>query len=269
MRLRFVLCLALPGLVFGCVGTDQPYVTEQRLDEGLVLVLTGMHGRLWLTENIAVGLDRAETDQAVKMYDWTQMGVLFPLLNLRAEDRNREAAAGIAEFVREYKREYPGRPVTLVGYSAGGPMAIWTAEALSPQRELEGIIVLASPLQPDYDLRPALAASRKGVVSFHSRHDWLYLGLGTIIFGTMDGGRGVSAGNVGFEPPEPDADGYDHLFQVPWQSDMAKLGYMGTHLTIGAPRFVAAYLAPLIESDEWDQELISEMIEAGRPSGGQ
>lgn len=249
------LCLIGLTVVGGCAGDDQPYMCQQRLANGLVLVLTGMHGRLWMTENIASGIDDGGVDHAIELHDWTNMGVFFPLMNLRAERKNRERAALIAEHVREYQRANPGRPVTLVGYSAGATMAIWTAEALHPDSSVDGIILLSIPVRPDYDLRTALAASRKGIVSFHSERDWIYLGLGTTIAGTMDVQRGTSAGNRGFvRPPAGEDDCYDRLFQVAWRPEMRELGYTGLHLSIGARPFVASYVAPLILAGDWDEE---------------
>lgn len=234
------------------------------MDKGLVVVLTGIHGRLWLSESICEGLaEDGGVDQAVEVYDWTWHGHLLPFYNLGAVERNHRAARQIAEHIAAYQREHPGRPVTLVGYSGGGALAIWTAEALPEGTQVDGLILLCTPLVPEYDLRPALAASRKGAVSFHSGKDMLYLAMGTLIFGTMDKHHRISAGNLGFLDPEgptgtePRAAGppkdlpYRKLYQVPWQEDMGPTGYDGTHLTIGAKGFIAAYVAPLVRSPEW------------------
>ena len=37
---------------------------------------------------------------------------------------------------------------------------------------------------------------------------------------------------------------------------MDKLGYSGSHLTIGAEDFIAACVAPLVAADAWDRALI-------------
>ena len=203
--MRGTLCVTLGlGLAWvscGCSGTGQPYVTPQRLDKGLVIVLTGIHGRLWISQSICRGLADGGVEQAIEIYDWTYRGQLLPFYNLGAIERNHEVARRIADHVVAYRKEHPGRGVTLVGYSGGGPLAIWTAEALPKGTCLDGMVLLSTPLVPEYDLRPALAASRKGAVSFHSQKDFIYLALGTVIFGTMDKQHRVSAGNVGFADP--------------------------------------------------------------------
>ena len=196
-----VAALWLAGSLCGCGGTGQPYVTPERLDKGLVIVLTGIHGRLWLSENICHGLVDGGVNQAIEIYDWTYHGQFLPFYNLGAMERNHRVARQIAAHVHAYLEDYPGRPVTLVGYSGGGPLAVWTAESLPQGDPLDGIVLLSAPLVPDYDLRPALSASRKGIVGFYSEKDRVYLALGTLIFGTMDKHHRVSAGNLGFVDP--------------------------------------------------------------------
>ena len=113
----------------------------------------------------------------------------------------------MARRISAYHQAHPGRPVTLVGYSGGGPMAVWTAEALPKGERLAGIILLSTPLEPRYDLTAALETSRKGMVSFYSNRNLLYLGFGTLVFGTMDRHHEISAGNLGFTVPESSAKG--------------------------------------------------------------
>jgi hypothetical protein len=105
-------------------------------------------------------------------------------------------------------------------------------------------------LSPGYDLSGALAASRGGIVNFHSENDWVILGLGTQTWGTIDGEKTDSAGRVGFlMPSEADSEGYLHLYQVGWSPGMAKRGHFGGHGTSGSLWFVRDYVAPLITSD--------------------
>jgi pimeloyl-ACP methyl ester carboxylesterase len=257
------------------------YVAPERLDKGLVIVLTGIHGRLWLSESICQGLADGGVDQAIEIYDWTYHGHLLPLYNLGAVERNHNMARQIAAHVRAYQKDYPGRPVTVVGYSGGGPLAVWTAESLPKGAQVDGIVLLSTPLIPKYDLRPALSTSRKGIVSFYSPNDRVYLALGTLIFGTMDKQHCISAGNVGFVDPRkshaagsatqpaPGLSGdkvYDKLYQVPWKPQMAKYGYDGTHLTIGAKDFIVAYVAPLVKARQWDAHFVAQLPEVSPTS---
>jgi pimeloyl-ACP methyl ester carboxylesterase len=262
------------SLLCGCGRTDDPYLVPERLDKGLVIVLTGIHGRLWLSESICHGLADGGVDQAIEIYDWTYHGHLLPFYNLGAIERNHEMARRIAAHIQAYQRDHLGRPVTLVGYSGGGPLAVWTAESLPKGAQLDGIVLLSAPLVPEYDLRPALSASRKGIVNFYSPNDRIYLALGTLIFGTMDKQHRISAGNLGFidprssHPNKPatgptsgpsDVGVYDRLYQVPWKGEMAQYGYGGTHLTIGAKDFVSAYIAPLVKARQWNAPFVAQL----------
>jgi len=146
-------------------------------------------------------------------------------------------------------------------------MAVWVAEALPPTERIEGIIMLAPSLSPGYSLDSALLRTRRGIVNFYSARDWVILGVGTTLSGTMDGLHTSSAGRVGFEPPlvGRSAALYERkLFQIPWQAAMSEAGNPGLHLTSGARVFVAAYVAPLVLAGTWDLPTV-QAITSGEP----
>lgn len=257
------LAMLLVCVLTGC-GHSQPYVNDQRLGRGLVIVLPGIEGRSYLNEAICRGLDEGGVDCAIELVDWTSWW--GPLIgapyNLRAEARNRRKAAEIAGKVLRYKMSHPGRPVVLVGQSGGGAIALWIAEALPADYSVDGIVVLAAALSPTYPLDMALGSSRRGIVSFHSGRDRLLLGLGTTVFGTMDGEHTSSAGRVGFDvpngPTRPAV--YDRLFQIAWNKEMSSTGNTGMHLTSGSSEFIAEYVAPFVRSETWDEGLINRVL---------
>ena len=249
-HLTAILCLTA-ALAAGC-SNSQPYVTSERLERGLVLVLTGIEGRSHLNESICRGLDAGGVDYAIQLEDWT--APVGPVLNQRNETRNRERARELAKQIAGYQRAYPHRPVVLVGQSGGGAIATWIAEYLPGGGQLDGVILLAASLSPGYALDRALLSSRKGIVNFHSSRDWVLLGLGTTTIGTMDSVHTVSAGSKGFDVPEHEGRQrlYERLFQIPWSQDMADTGNIGTHLTSGDAKFVAIYVAPLVRAPQWN-----------------
>jgi len=258
-------------LITGC-GGPQPYRTPERLERGLVIVLPGIEGRSGLNEAICRGLNDGGVDWAIELYDWSSgLGLLF---NLRAYDRNRRLASEIGWRISQYLWDYPGRPVVLVGQSGGGAMAVWAAEQLLPGHKIEGAILLAASLSPQYILDFALGNSRQGIVSFYSPRDWLLLGVGTTVAGTMDGRHTTSAGSLGFEVPDSDLSkrAYKKLFQVGWRPKMAEAGHSGMHLTSGAEKFISQYVAPFVlkldEDVRWSDELIEQIIgpEEGPPA---
>lgn len=204
---------------------------------------------------------------AIDMADWTTSLPMNYLVNLRDEPRNRLRAQEIADAVVRYRMSWPRSPVVLVGQSSGGGMAVWVAEALPPTEQIDGIIMLAPSLSPGYSLDSALMRTRRGIVNFYSERDWVILGVGTTLSGTMDGLHTSSAGRVGFELPVtgPSAELYElKLFQIPWQPAMAEAGNRGLHLTSGARAFVATYVAPLVLAEKWDMATV-EAIAAGGP----
>ncbi len=247
------------GLLFsGCTG--QPYRTAERLQRRLVIVLPGIEGRSRHNEDICKGLDAGGVDWAIEIYDWTRP--LGPLYNLRAEGENRRKATELAWRIARYHWDYPGRPVVLVGQSGGGAMAIWAAEALLAGQKVEGIILLAASLSPSYMLDFSLPNTHRGILNFYSPRDWVFLGVGTTVYGTMDGQHTASAGQIGFAIPETPqrAEAYQQLFQIAWRPEMTDSGHPGMHVTSGAMDFVAEYVAPFILAEPqdvpWDGELI-------------
>jgi pimeloyl-ACP methyl ester carboxylesterase len=260
MRYLTPLVILAAALLAGC-GDRQPYVTGERLDRGLVVVLTGIEGRSKLNNDIARGLDAGGVDWAIEVRDWTSS--LGPLYTLKAASRNRAEARKLADRIIRYQWSHPGRPVVLVGQSGGAAIAAWTAEAMPYDQRIDGIVMIAGALSPAYQLDAALGNSRRGIANFYSARDWVLLGAGTTITGTMDGAHTSASGRVGFEqptdPPRPRL--YSKLFQVAWNPQMSQTGHIGLHLSSGAEQFVARYVAPLVVSEQWNSEVVSRVID--------
>ncbi len=236
--MKYVFPVIVSALVLsGC--NSQPFLTPERLQRGLVIVLPGIEGRGLFNESICKGLDDGGVDWAIELYDWTSSFV--PFYNLRAQGRNRRKASELALRIAQYRLDYPDCPVILVGQSGGGAIAIWTAETLLPGKQVDGIILLAASLSPEYVLDFALERSHRGIVNLYSSRDWVFLGVGTMVYGTMDGRHSASAGQVGFEVPtsKKRAEAYKKLYQLAWRPRMSETGHSGIHLTSGAALYVA------------------------------
>lgn len=265
--MRAVAVCVVSLLALGGCGNPQPYVTEQRLQRGLVIVLPGIEGRSLFNEEICRGLDCGGIDWAIELRDWTIHVPLGFLINLRAEQRNRAQAGRIADRIVRYQQNYPGRPVVLVGQSGGGAIAAWICEAMPWGRKIDGAIMLAAALSPDYPLTGALRNCRRGIINFHSNRDVVLLWLGTTVYGTMDGQHRSSAGRIGFTvpPPKDRPREYEKLVQVPWTYEMAQAGNIGTHMSSGDAGFVAAYIAPLVGAPRWTKDAVAVVL--GRAMG--
>ncbi len=71
----------------------------------------------------------------------------------------------LADLVLQCRHESPGRPVFLVGHSAGCGVVLTAAEDLPPAT-VERIVLLAPAVSVEHDLRPALASSRGASTCF-------------------------------------------------------------------------------------------------------
>jgi pimeloyl-ACP methyl ester carboxylesterase len=151
--------------------------------------------------------------------------------------------------VLEFRAARPDAPVFMVAKSAGTAVVVRALEQLPPD-SVERAILLAPALSPCYDLTAALRAVRSEAVVFWSPFDLFMLGLGTLLFGTVDRARCRSAGKVGFRlPPEPSSEtlaAYRRLRQIPWRLPMALTGYCGGHFGTNLPTFLARYVLPLL-----------------------
>lgn len=255
--MRCVVFILVGVVLLGGCAAKQPYVTSDRLQRGLVLVLPGIEGRSYLNEDICKGLNAGGVNWAIEILDWTSnWGALY---NLRAEEKNRREAQRIAGRIGRYKIAFPDMPVVLVGQSGGGAMAIWSAEAMNPGQAIAGIVLINPSISPQYQLHDALERTDNGIVLLYSPRDWMLLGVGTTVYGTMDGEHGFSAGYVGFEIPTDRPRIYRKLYQIGWTRSMAEAGHDGGHLSSGAARFVARYVAPLIRAEKWSKKLMARV----------
>lgn len=261
-RAALFLLLAAMCLAGGCFRPPQPYLTPDRLEKGLVLVLTGIEGRSPFNEDICLGLKIGGVEAGIELVDWTTHVPFNYLYNLRAEKRNRRKAEEIARRIVRYQMTYPNRPVVLVGQSGGGGMAVWVAESLPRDAQVDGLVLLAACLSPSYQLDGALRHCRRGIVNFYSPRDFVFLGAGTLLAGTMDGAHASSAGHAGFNVLAQGTGQtlYSKLFQVAWNKNMGWTGYSGTHLSSGATNFVAAYLAPFVLMRQWDESAVQRVL---------
>jgi pimeloyl-ACP methyl ester carboxylesterase len=187
---------------------------------------------------------------AIRVFNW---GLPFPggyLSNLTRIDRNRRRAADIAVEICSYQDRYPGRPVHLVAQSGGAGLAVFAAEALPEERQIESVVLLGAAVSPTYNLSKALRRIRKGLLNSYSCRDSVVLGLGTRIFGTTDRQFTVAAGCVGFQTPETLSEEEQSLYaeklkQIAWCEELAdSANHWGGHLSSGGEVYLARHIAP-------------------------
>ncbi len=191
-------------------------------------------------------LPKAGVPHRIQVFSWTH-GKCHLLRDLQDIRYLLGQADRLAAAVRAEQLRHPGQPIYLVGHSAGAGVILAAVEKLPPA-SIERIILLSAAVSPTYDLRPALRATRREVVSFNSTWDRFCLHFCTSVFGTADRVYGPAAGLDGFRTP-PDLNGedrhlYERLVQLPWHLDMILKCTDGSHHGPCMPVFLAHRVAP-------------------------
>jgi len=236
----FQFLTPLAGIVAGCVRPDVS--RPEFAPRGCVFMIPGVEGTTWQFGGTVRGLRQAGVDCRIEPIAWGKHP-FRQLHNLCALSSNRKRAEDIANRIAAYKASHPDAPVTLIGYSGGGGMAVLTAEALPPGVMLDRLILVAAAISPRYDLSRALEHTRNGLINYYSPRDWAFLGLGTGVFGTIDRRWGSSAGRVGFQDEVGRLIQSPRIVQIRWQREWIDLGHNGGHIGWLSPRWARTVLA--------------------------
>ncbi len=237
-----LLGTCLPA-IFGCQQPERP--RPEQLERGCVFLLPGVEGGAWQLTQTVRGLRDAGLTQAIDVIEW---GVrpFGSMVNLTDVESNRRRAKGFAERISQYCCDYPDRPTTLLGYSGGGGLAVLVAESLPEEVMLDRLILVSAAISPQYDLTRAGSRCRSEIISFYSSRDWLFIGMGTTLFGTIDRQYTSSAGHVGFQD-EAGRLRTTGLKQIPWREEWRALGNDGGHAGWLAGDWARQVLAPQID----------------------
>ncbi|MHC4932128.1 MAG: hypothetical protein ACYTGV_08070 [Planctomycetota bacterium] len=237
------------ALAVGC-STPARHAAPERLDKGYAALFVGIMGVRDQHNQFVDQLLDSGLPYAVEVIDWTRGPFLFPM-NLRAIERNRDEARAIAKRILDYQDRHPGRPVFLIGFSAGAGVVLLLLEELPEDRKVTSAILLAAAVSPGYNLTRALRHTERGIWNFFSTKDRFQLDVGTTLLGTFDGRHVRSAGLVGFRQPDglspEDQDLYvSHLNQVRHDEEMKAAEIDGGHLDWLERPFARDYVMPLL-----------------------
>ncbi len=132
-----------PLFLSGCIIGNRPtFVSTGSVLDGKVFYLDGAGNFGFGKESVPIGLAEAGYQGHVEHFIWTTyMGPLVDQMNL---SHNRRAARVLARRIRTYQRQHPGRPVDLIGLSAGSGVAIFALEALPPENKVDHVVFLPS-----------------------------------------------------------------------------------------------------------------------------
>ena len=184
-----------------------------------------------------IGLKLAGIEAAIDIVSWGDPG--NSLKNVTDARSARESASKQAQRLLDYMQTHPGRPITVIGYSAGAAIAVFTVESLPPDQPVDRVVLMSADLSPDYDLSAMLERTRDGAINYWSPLDVQSLALVANI-GTLDGGR-VPAALTNFA--QTDA----RLTAMQWNPLMVFYGNFGGHLDyLFNAGFIRDFLAPLV-----------------------
>jgi pimeloyl-ACP methyl ester carboxylesterase len=228
------------------------YVSAARLEQGYTIVVVGVNGDNMLSAGLSRGIVEGGYSGAVEVVDWTTGHWPLFVYHLRSTSRHDNGARAIGERVVAYRRGYPGREINLVAFSAGAAVALEALEELPESEAVDRLVLLAGAVSPAHDLRPALARCRVGLWNYYQPQDVIALWAGTIMAGTADGHHLMSAGAVGFWPHADFTEAEQNLVQrklvqMPFEPRMALSGNLGGHFHCVNHRFVAEWIAPVLE----------------------
>jgi hypothetical protein len=260
-RLLVRLASSLVCLLTGCVAVPSGVAAPLRASSSYLIHLPGIAGDTAFDRSWMKGLRDGGAAGQVQLYDWT---CRRPGLDaLQAYDRNRSQAGKVARLITERRRAHPGGQIILTAESGGTGVAIWALERLPHDVSVDQVVLIAPALSPSYDLSGALEHVEGTLRSFNSPGDWFMLGIGTRLFGTIDGVHTEAAGLVGFRRPDHgDVVQYRKLVEMNYDGAWSRYGDWGNHAGAMSAAFARYFLAPMLLRDE-RRNVAGVMLSAG------
>ena len=242
-RSKFHLIAVAIGVLVCAAGGCSSFQTTDgvgQFEQGLTLVLPGVEGKSFLSDNIAEALEDSRVPGAVEVHDWTTGRPLRSLEHLTNLERNQVEASRLAQHIIQYRLASPTAPINLVGHSGGAAIIAMAVSQLPAEYRVNKVVLLSPAISPQFHIQDSLARC-DALWCFYSPYDF-QLTVGTSIFGTVDRNFLFAAGAVGFDKDLPD----DNLFQIPFRLDMIRDGNPGGHLGTTTYHFVSKQVAPIL-----------------------
>ncbi len=222
--------------------------TPPRRERGKIWLLDGVGGDNRLPRRCRRGLLHAGMPEAMEIFSWQLGWAGLWIGDVVCEKRNRYQVALLRRKIRDYQRDYPGRPIRLIGHSGGAALVTFCLEKMPPE-SVQDAILLSPALSPGYDLTRALTAVKRRMIVIHSPMDIWMIGLGTLMIGTVDRRWCVSAGVTGFRWNDQRRQ-YAKLRQIRWSPKMIKLDWYGGHNSSASTSFSSRVLAPMLTRND-------------------
>jgi pimeloyl-ACP methyl ester carboxylesterase len=249
-RVCLVVALVSLAMLPGCAATFPSLLEAKPMTfaavPATVFVADGAGNYQFTTTSLRTVLQKDGYPIEVVTYDWSH-GSHRIFADHLGYQHAREEGKKLALAVLEYHAAHPGRPIYLLGHSAGATVAVVALENLPPG-VVDRAVLLSPALSTQYDIRPALRSVKSNLYVFYSRYDCLYLGIATGILGTPDHRWTAPAGRAGFcnQPDLDDPTLLDKLVQRPWKPNDVELGNNGGHYGNYQPDFLRIRVIPLL-----------------------
>ena len=235
MKRVLALCiLMLSGTLCGCVSSFGPQAAH-----GITFYCPGVGNMDVGDAGIRAGLEEAGYRGQVARVTWSVS--MNPVIDQTVRIIAQQGGKRLADYIQDYLDKYPGRPVNVVGLSAGTGVAVWALEALKPQYMVDNVVLISSSLSHNYDVSPALRRVSGKIYNYYSPIDAVLAGP-MKVFGSIDGVfLEDAAGSVGLTIPSG-ANG--RVANVAWRSEFEQFGYYGGHGDGTSAEFVRYEIAP-------------------------
>jgi hypothetical protein len=212
-----------------------------------LLHLPGIGGTRRIDRMLTEGLVQGGIDADVEIHDWT--GSDEGMNALYARQRHEHEADIVAQMITDRFRTDPRQKIIL-----SGPQRRHRHRGVGPGTTAgrrEGRFAAAARVGAVARLRPfsrAAARARQGVRALQRPRP--VLGVGTRMFGTIDGVKSDAAGRVGFTKPKDAVDPaqYDKLVQIAYDSRWVRLNNIGDHIGAMMRPFAREVLSPLLQT---------------------
>ena len=218
------------------LGADTP----RRRSRGLTFILGGIEGPSPYNRAMACAVLESGYRGAVRRIDWNAgIPLIRSLINLMSRRHQKRFAEEVARQIIEHQRKHPHAPVCLIAQSGGALVVVRALELLPPDTKVHTAVLLAPSISPAYDISVAASKCTHGLVSVGGPGDYMFLGVGTTLFGSSDRIFGPSAGWVGWHHH-----GRPDFQELRWHPAWLRFGYLGNHTTTSSRAFLANVIAP-------------------------
>lgn len=240
-RIRSITGLFALASVLGALAGCGPNFGPKAAN-GIVFYCPGVSNTDFGDIQIRQGLEQAGFTGEVNTFFWTVAPI--PIVGVVIDQYAKYArlrAGELARNIETYVDKFPGRPVHVIGLSAGTGVALWGISELKEGYSVDNVVLLSSSLSSTFDVRPAMKRVRGRVYVYYSPNDPVLNGPMRFA-GTIDGVfTGDAAGLIGFNGP---GSRETQLHNIPYSSSFAEYGYYGGHTDSVVPAFIRAEVAP-------------------------